>query len=333
MKKSGVLDRVRKLLAGYSPVIYGGVLPNPDTGTIDAGVGLAKKNSCQAVLAIGGGSVIDTAKAIAVIVKNGGRAADYLNGRRRILSGGLGLAAVPTTAGSGSEVTPFCVINSSRQKRKVTLQNDYLYPRIAVLDPELTVSLPGRETAISGMDALSHSMEAYWSVNSNAISDGFALASIRMVFANLKEACTNPHDILARSGMLKASLYAGLAFGNTKTTAVHSVSYPITYFFGVPHGLACAVTLAAFIRYNLPALGKRKKEFFRACGEKAAGGCARRVEELMKAIGLPARLTDLGINASCMDRIIEYGFTPDRVKNNPRKLTKTGLRKILVSLI
>ncbi|HLD70205.1 MAG TPA: iron-containing alcohol dehydrogenase, partial [Candidatus Omnitrophota bacterium] len=203
----------------------------------------------------------------------------------------------------------------------------------AVVDSRLTLSMPASVTASTGFDALSQAIESFWSVRHNPTSDIHALRAIPLIIQSLKRAVDHSGDLEARSSMALAATEAGLAIAHTATTAVHSVSYPITTYFGVPHGHACALTLSSFIDFNQDAFPEgREKVLWNALQCKNAREASEKVDALMTGTGLERRLSRLGIDKPGIETIVKNGFRPDRVKNNPRELTQAELEKILLRI-
>lgn len=327
-KKTGLTKKALELLDGYDTCLYG-VESNPSINTIEEGVTLLGGEKCDAVVGLGGGSALDVAKSLAILAKNPGPLKDYLSGDKTIQKNGLPYIAVPTTSGTGSEVTMWATVWDKDEKRKYSLESERMYAADALVDPQLTLTVPPRVTAITGLDALSHAVEACWSNNSQPISDVCAMEAIRLVFGNLKKACDNPADISLRENMSKASLFAGLAFSNTKTTACHSVSYPLTARFGVDHGLACAITLPSLLEYNSQAAGEKTGRIAGATGAGTVKQGAENIRKLVSSLGLPTRLSELDIQAGDLEVIVSEGFTRGRTDNNPRKLSRDDLLRIL----
>jgi alcohol dehydrogenase class IV len=208
-----------------------------------------------------------------------------------------------------------------------------MFPDYAIIDPRLTLSLPAKITAYTAFDALSHALEAFWSKYSNPVSDLFAVKSISLVMNNLPNLMRDLQSLELRSKLAKASLYAGLAFSNTKTTAVHAVSYPMTIYYGVPHGIACALTLREFLIFNKDYIDCEKLEnLLDVLGYSDLNELKHKLDELAKEVHLPTSLKEAGILREGIEVILEEGFHPERVTNNPRKLTKTELRRILESI-
>lgn len=293
-----------------------------------------RKENPSAITAIGGGTIIDTAKCAAVLTKNEGRVEDYVREKTRVINNkGVFLVAIPTTAGTGSEVTPWATVWDEEKKDKYSLTSLSMFPDLAIVDPSHTDSLPPKETAESGVDALAQGIEAYWSVRHNLTSDKFALDAIRMIMENLMKAVKSP-DIRTRNNMAKASLLSGLAFSNTQTTICHSVSYPMTANYGINHGQAVAITLPLFIVYSFPVLEKeRRRKLLQVLSSKNGKEAAGKIEKLMRKIGLKTKLSELGIKEKDIDLIVEKGFHPDRAENAPRIPTPEELRSMLLSLL
>jgi alcohol dehydrogenase len=286
------------------------------------------------IIAIGGGSVLDSVKAAAVLAKHEGRVTDYMRGDRKITHAGIPVSVIPTTAGSGSEITPFSSITDVEMKKKQSLAHEYLYPTHAVLDPSLTLSLPPRQTAISGMDALSHSIEGYWSKHSSPVTDEYALSAAKLILKSLASACNSGGEIGPRSRMLEGSYLAGRTISNAMTTAAHAVSYPMTVHFGIPHGLACSMLLPAVVRYNAGSMDPAKEDrLLGHLGFSTMDRLAEAIEDLKDETGLPNRLRDLDLGPEQVKVIVENGFRPDRMNNNPREITVSDLTELLTALI
>ncbi len=308
---------------------------------IDNGADLVRNKDYGLIIGIGGGSAMDTAKCMAILGKNPGSINLYLKEGKTLENYGIPLIEVPTTSGTGSEVTRWATVwDLGEKQKKYSLSDLKMYAKGAIVDPTLVKSLPKKMSVITGLDALSQAIEAYWSKNHNPISDIYALQSIPLIFSNLQKIFDNPSDVETRKNLAFGSLLSGLAFSNTKTTAVHSVSYPITLHFNVPHGLACALTLSQFLLFNseknvdnIDEAPERLKKISEAIGVDSPKKAAQMITELMKNLNLPTKLREVGIDKKGIELIIKEGFTPDRVKHNPRKLTEENLRDILQELL
>ena len=334
MHRLGYTDKVVNMLKDREVLVYDKVKPSPSVGLVMEAVELARNENIGLMLGLGGGSVMDTAKCAAAMVKNfekGKHLSEYADNEEMIPKEGIPFIAIPTTSGTGAEVTRWAVIWDGKKKHTIGSLNTYA--KASIIDPELTYSLPKKQTASTGMDALSQAIESYWSRNHNKTSDTFALDAIRLVFEHLEGAYKDPENKEHRRGMSLAALYSGLAINGTKTTACHSVSYPITAYFGVPHGHACALTIPSFMVYNSKAVPDRIKDIAKAMGASTAKEGAEKVRNLMKGVGLETELGKLGIDKNGIEIIVKNGFTPDRVKHNPRDLNSDNLRDILKEIM
>jgi alcohol dehydrogenase len=235
-------DRVRSQIKGDVSV-FSGVEPNPMDTTITKGADFIREHDPDLVLAVGGGSVMDAAKFMAVLAKHGGSVMDYITNSRVPKDSGYPVYAVPTTPGTSSEITPFSVVTVPQMNNKLGLRHPSIYPKKAVIDPSLTTSLPREQTAATGFDILSHAVESFWAKKATPFTRELSLNSVRLVKRHLKAAYDNGNSREDREGISLASIFAGLAFSNTGTTICHSISYPITVDTGLPHGMACALTL------------------------------------------------------------------------------------------
>lgn len=332
MSKVGALDRLKKALGECQIREYGNVKSNPEIG--DLREFLSSRNEYgDWVVAIGGGSVMDFGKSVAFLATQQHNIDDFLAKHVDQVFPGLPFIAIPTTSGTGSEVTPWATFWDKELKKKYSLSHELMFPTHAIVDPLLTLSLPPMVTASTGFDAFSHSIEAFWSKFSNPVSDIYALKSMKLVMDNLSAAMNSPRNLEARSNMARASLYAGLAFSNTKTTAVHSVSYPMTLYYGVPHGTACALILGAFLMFNRDYINRDKQSaLLDTLGYGNLEELSQGVKKLAEKLGLPINLKEAGIPAEGMEVILQEGFHPERVFNNPRELTRDNLRLMLESI-
>ncbi len=300
LRSSTAYPLVRAILDGFDVVEAPSVAPNPDMKSIEYARQGLNGYTFDAVVGIGGGSTLDAAKALAFVLARPGFSLEANSGTLKddgIRS--VPLVAVPTTAGSGSEATQFSSL-LTEDGRKVSIDSPRLYPRVAIIDPELTRSLPPYVTAYTGFDVLCQAVESAWSVRTTPASAVHALRAIPLVLAHLERAVRDPADVDSRAAMSLASCEAGLAISQTRTTAVHAASYPLTGLYGIPHGHACALTLAPFIRYNAPALeGPKGARLWAAMGAVDAQDAASAVERLMVvAVGLEC----CGWDASRVDR-------------------------------
>ncbi|MGA1873127.1 MAG: iron-containing alcohol dehydrogenase family protein [Thermoplasmatota archaeon] len=241
--RAGKLEnRIRNLFRGEIDVFMG-VEANPSAGTVEKGAKFISGCEPDIVIAAGGGSVMDAAKFMSVLAGHGGEIIEYINGSRSPPDSGYPVFAIPTTPGTSSEITPFSIVTVPELNNKVGLRHPAIYPRKAVIDPSLTVPLPKDQTAATGFDILSHSVESYWAKKATPLTRQFSLNAIRLLREHLKTAYDDGTDRAAREGVSLASIFAGLSFSNTGTTICHAISYPVTFDTGLPHGMACALSL------------------------------------------------------------------------------------------
>jgi len=246
----GTAQKLSDIIGRDDSVIFDGVSPNPELDDIDSTVLSFKDCGINNVIALGGGSVIDFAKAASVFLKDSGnRSLDIClrKGAAEIPDEKLFLMVIPTTSGTGSEVTPFATVWDSVTNKKFSLAGNIVYPSMAILDPLLTVRLPAEGTLNTGLDAISHSLESIWNKNNSPVSESYALQSLRLACRALPEVLKEPDNIEARTYMQWASTLGGFAISQTRTAIAHSISYPLTLKLGVPHGLACGFTLNRLI--------------------------------------------------------------------------------------
>jgi len=305
------------------------VEPEPRLEMADEGAKLAMKRKCDAVVGIGGGSAMDVAKAVSVLAANKGKAANYL-GMNKVPGPGLPTIMAPTTAGTGSEVTFTAVFIRKNLKKKEGMNSPYLYPELALLDPQLTLSLPPGTTATTGLDALCHAIESYTSINASPMSELVSLEAVRLISENLRTCVHDGGNLEAREQMLLGSLYAGLGLANAGVTAVHSLSYPLGGEYGIPHGLANTIMLLPVMAFNLPGALEKFAIIAEVMGEvtdalpvrEAAYLALDAVEALIEDCGIKAKLSDFDIAEKDFPELAKVAMTVARpLENNPRKVT------------
>lgn len=314
-------------------IVYENSVNISDIAGVNDLTDFARKNYPDLIISIGGGTIIDLGKCAAVLVKNGGKVEDYLIEGKNIRNEGIKFVAVPTTAGTGSEVTPWATVWDTESKQKYSFASPMMFPDLAIVDPSLTDELPPKITAETGMDALTQGIEAFWSKLHNPVSDEYALRSIRLVLDNLDTAVNCPNE-QSRDFMAQASLFAGLAFSNTKTTICHSVSYPMTAHFGVTHGQAVSITLPIMMGYSFPSLEKERGDMLLSTiGVKTVEEASGIIKNLIKSVGMATTLAELGINEKNLDVIVQEGFNPDRVNNAPKVPSPQELKELLKGIL
>jgi 1,3-propanediol dehydrogenase/alcohol dehydrogenase len=298
---------------------------------VTKGAALCKEARAEVVVAIGGGSPLDAAKAIALLATNQEEIGTYE--KEVPLKEALPLVAIPTTSGTGSEITRFTVITDTKTKVKMLIGHETLIPKVAILDPILTVSMPKDVTAATGMDALTHAIEAYTSKVATPFTDLFALKAVELISQNLIRAVHNPEDLEARANMLKGQMYAGYAFGNASVALVHAMSRPLGAHFGLSHGIANAILLPGVLAYNRATCVGKMRDLAKALGEIVEGVSAKEashkavaaVEALFEETGLEKRLSAYGVKEDQLPLLVEDAFASGSRLNNPRIATKEDL--------
>ncbi|MCQ6559286.1 phosphonoacetaldehyde reductase [Paenibacillus mendelii] len=316
--------------------VYPVQIANPDVTDLFALLQAASSIAYDLVIAVGGGSVLDLGKSIAAFKGLHYGNADELREAivtRAYLSNEQACRwiALPTTAGTGSEVTPWATIWDKSKDSKYSVEGKNLFAWIAIIDPALTLSLPVRTSIISGLDAICHATEAYWSKNTNEISRQFALRAIRCIVPHLASLNDDPHNIEIRTKVALGSFLAGLAFSNTRTTACHSISYPITLLYGIDHGIAASMTLDKMMKWNKEELidGEQLVEAFGAANVEEIGEVLGRIYEKS---GFSRRLRDYDVPQDGLRLIVNKAYTKGRMDNNPKSIGKEELHELLLGV-
>lgn len=329
LDKAGLIDTITAPLASASInyTLYDKIDPEPGLKLADNGCELAKANGCDCVVGVGGGSAMDVAKAIGILLTNGGKAVDYI-GLGKITKPGVPKIMVPTSSGTGAEVTFTAVFINEDTGSKAGMNGDPLYPDAAILDPKLTISLPPKVTAYTGIDALTHALEAYTSTQAHVVSEMYSLEAVKLISDNLPKAYANGDNMEARSAMLLGSLLGGKALAIAGVGLVHAMAYPMGGMFGIPHGLANAVLLPYVVDFNLIGNMEKFAHLATVMGEatddltlrEASTLCVEALFDLNSEVGIPMTLQDLDIPADAIQEMAEIALTVTRpVENNPRK--------------
>ena len=309
--------------------------PNPKDFEVEAAFESYRESGCDALLAIGGGSCIDMAKAVAILSGNGGRILDY-EGIDRATSPIPPMVMVPTTGGSGADVSQFCVVTDTARGLKATIGGRALVPEISLTDPELLTTMPAELTAHTGLDALSHAIESCVSEACDFLSKGHAVAAIEAIAQNLPRAVQDPLDLDAREAIARASLQAGLAFTNALLGATHAIAHQIGGALDLPHGLLNAILMPHVMRFNAETHAGRYVDVARALGvpvaalspTDAAEMAIARVEALARALSIPTGLRALGVDRADFDRFAVNALRDVYITTNPRPVTEDDVRDI-----
>ena len=304
--------------------VFSDVEPNPQLSGVREVVRLMKENDADSVIALGGGSSIDTAKFAAACACSNRTPDELFDGAA--FAGAKKIVAVPTTAGTGSEVTAVAVV--SRGEEKKTIHNPAFQPTACIVDPQLTMSVPPRTTLITGLDAFTHAIEAFWSVRHSALSDILAVEAMRVILANLEASYAEGNEE-ARTAMAYGSLLAGLAFSNAKTAACHACSYPLSMYHHLPHGEACAFTLDSLIRLNAD---DRLQGLAKTLGFPDCDALADEIRRLKVLGGLRIRFADCDGDVD-LDRLAKESAEHMLMKNNPVHLDEAALKAMFEALL
>jgi alcohol dehydrogenase len=327
---TGYIDKIQKVLqeAQIDVAVFSNVEPNPRDRSVEAGAKEAQQFGADMLVGVGGGSPIDTAKAIGVILQEGGKIQDF-EGLGKVTKPITPLIAVPTTAGTGTEVTFWSVITDTKRKFKMSIGSPLMAARIALVDPMLTLTLPANITAFTGIDALVHAIEGYTANLSQPVSDSLALSAIELIANNIRQAYANGKNLTARYNMMLASMLAGMSFGNSDTASVHCMGEAIGGLYDVPHGLSMAVFLPHCIEYNVIANPEKFARIAQALGENvtglstmaAAGKCVDVIQNLCKNLNIP-NARAVGLKKEDLDRLADAAAINVAVDSNPRVMRK-----------
>lgn len=329
--QAGLLQNIEKSLQSVSLpfVTFDGVEADPRIEVVEKSVEKAKKEGIDLIVGFGGGSSLDIAKVTSILITNPGKI-DGFFGIDLVPNPGVPVILVPTTAGTGSEVTPIAILSDTREKLKKGIVSATLFPEVAIVDPKLTIGLPPSVTAFTGMDALTHAIEAYYSINATDLSDLLAFRAMELLSKNIRMAFAHGENLAARSNMMEGSLLAGIAFANAGVGAVHAFAYPLGGEFHLAHGLTNTLMLPYLMRYNILGCPNRFAQMATAFGEKveglseldAAEMAVKFVERLSNDIRVPRRLRDVGIPEKSIPGLAEAAMKVTRLlANNPRKMT------------
>ena len=322
--------------AGVETVLFDGVVPNPTNGVVEAGYELAAQNAVDGIVAVGGGSPIDTAKAINILLSNPGPIQRY-EGPNQVKKQGLPLVAIPTTAGTSSEITNVIALINEEEVRKYVIVGNHAGASHAVIDPLLTTGLPAGITAATGIDALTHAIESYVSVNASDLTRYSSLEAARIFFHNLPLAVADGSDVDAREEMMRGCVIVGFAFNNADLGLVHGIAHTLSARHGLPHGVANALVLPYVMEYNAEAFPEKFQELGEAMGccsayesaEVGARKTCRAVLELVRRVGIRT-IKDYGITEADLPAIAADAVKESALMFNPRKpISEADIMSIL----
>ncbi|MFV0595920.1 L-threonine dehydrogenase [Shewanella sp.] len=340
--KIGLVGEVTEKLGqnGINSTVFDGVQPNPTVGNVEAGLALLKANQCDFVISLGGGSPHDCAKGIALVATNGGSIKDY-EGLDQSTKPQLPLVAINTTAGTASEMTRFCIITDEARHIKMAIVDKHTTPLLSVNDPELMLKKPASLTAATGMDALTHAVEAYVSIAANPITDACAIKAIELIQGNLVNAVNQGQDIEAREQMAYAQFLAGMAFNNASLGYVHAMAHQLGGFYDLPHGVCNALLLPHVQEYNAKVVPHRLKDIAKAMGvdvtnmtdEQGAAAAITAIKALSVAVNIPENLTLLGVKAEDIPTLAENALKDACGFTNPKQATHEEICQIFTNAL
>ena len=339
LQKLGATEKIVASLSalGIKATVYVEVEYEPSVGSVAPCAAAAKKSGADLVVGLGGGTSLDTAKAVAMLMRNEGSLEDYL-GIGLVKRRGVPSILIPSTAGTGAEITPNALFYVPAARDKKAVVSPLTIPDVAIVDPLLTLTVPPTVTAATGMDALSHAVEAYTSQNASPMTDLYALEAIRLIGTHLRTAVANGSDLAARDGMAKASMYAGIAIGNAGTNIVHALAYPLQGQHRVTHGVANSLLLPYGMEFNALSNLTKFSAVAEALGEPIAGlspraAAAKSAEAcrlLSLDVGIPQTLREVGIKAEHLADLVEGAMKVTRLlANNPRQVRREDVKAIL----
>ncbi|HIT19612.1 MAG TPA: iron-containing alcohol dehydrogenase [Candidatus Fimivivens faecavium] len=337
LAQTDMVGRITRILAdsGIASVIFDGAEPNPTDKNVEAGVSFFHANNCDSIISLGGGSSHDCAKGIGLVASNGGTIHDY-EGVDKAAKDVVPLMAINTTAGTASEITRFCIITDTTRKVKMAIVDWRVTPRIAVNDPELMRGMPTSLTAATGMDAMTHAIEAYVSTDANVLTDSAALMAVKMIYQYLPKVVANGSYMKARDKMAYAQYLAGIAFNNASLGYVHAMAHQLGGYYNLPHGVCNAILLPYVEEFNLIGNLNRFRDLAEAMGEKveglstgdAAAKAIQAIRTISKQVGIPANLKQLGVKPEDFETMAENAMKDVCCLTNPRKATKEQIIEI-----
>ncbi|ABE55857.1 iron-containing alcohol dehydrogenase [Shewanella denitrificans OS217] len=340
--KIGLVEKVATKLVnnGIKVFLFDGVQPNPTTANVDAGLGILNDNHCDFIISLGGGSPHDCAKGIALVATNGGKIKDY-EGVDVSTKPQLPLIAINTTAGTASEMTRFCIITDEHRHIKMAIVDKNTTPILSVNDPELMLEKPAQLTAATGMDALTHAIEAYVSIAATPITDACAIKAIELIQANLIAAVNDGKNMQAREQMAYAQFLAGMAFNNASLGYVHAMAHQLGGFYDLPHGVCNALLLPHVQEYNAQVAAPRLKDVAKAMGvdvnamtdEQGAKAAITAIKSLAVAVDIPANLTLLGVNAADIPTLADNALKDACGFTNPKQASHEEICQIFTNAL
>ncbi len=339
---AGLLDGVKASLAAadVSATAFDAVEPNPSIGTVNAALGAYQSGGCNAIVAVGGGSPMDVAKAVGILASNGGAITDYEGKPDAIRNDLPPFVCVPTTCGTGSEVTPFAVITDQDRHWKMSIASPREVPRVAIIDPDLFLKMPASLIAATGMDALTHAIESYTNQDVQPFADAFDIHAIRLIGNYLRPAVANGNRE-AMAHMAVAATMAGMGFSQNRLGIVHAISHPVTSYVGTPHGVANAILLPYVMEFNAIGAGSRIAEIGKAltgdhpqmAWNPSPQAGIQAVRALSRDVGIPETLGEVGVTEEHVAAIAADAMKSGNIRINPRRVTQHEIEQVIRNAI
>ncbi|MFA6103434.1 MAG: iron-containing alcohol dehydrogenase [Victivallaceae bacterium] len=330
-QKDGLLEFMQHLLIGFETASVCGIEAEPPLSEVDKLIQAGRYSSSTAIVATGGGSVIDAGKTAAALIPLEGMTDDYFYDRRQIKGKGLFFAALPTTAGTGAEITPNAVLTDTETSIKKSIRHPTMFADVAIIDPELTCSCPPALTAASGLDAFTQAVESYISKSANTVTRLLAGKAASLLMANIVRACEAPLDAAARSAMAEGSMLGAMAFTQSGLGAVHGLAHPIGAKLKVPHGLCCATLLIPVLKANRPSCRPHLKELAQLCGFDSIDSFIAGIAGIESKLKIPDTFKKFGLDEEHFDFILK-NCRSGSMQKNPRKFSDPELLEILKGL-
>lgn len=334
--KNGTAQEFIELSGGTLKAVFSDIRPNPTTDNVNDCVKLMRSQKADFAVALGGGSPMDCCKAACAIANGSDIIESYHSGGKAINpSEAIPMIAVTTTSGTASEVTNISVLTDLAQNLKQPMNDPAMYPKIAVIDPELTLTVPAQVTASTGLDVLSHAVESYWSTLNQPVCSACSVYAARLVFQWLEKAYNEPDNLTAREKMAEASIVAGVAFSHPRTTGSHACSFPLTNIYGVPHGEACAFTLDYFVKFNADNADDdgRITALAKDCGFDSAYDMADEITAMKKRMKMRCTLTEIGCTTEEQIKELTKKSMSMLMKRNPIELTEENIYDMYKQLL
>ncbi|MFQ9586712.1 MAG: iron-containing alcohol dehydrogenase [Mediterraneibacter gnavus] len=337
LNKIGMVAKCRKALknAGMESECFTETEGNPSTDTVVKATEGFKKSKADFIVAFGGGSPLDVAKAVAVLATYGGNIVDY-EGAGKVMGPVVPMIAIPTTAGTGSEVTAFSVITDHSRNYKLTVVSNYLLPAYVILDPDLIATVPANTAAACGIDAMVHALEAYISKAASPFSDIFAREALRLIGGSIRDYVADRSNPAACESMMVGSLFAGIAFSHARLGNVHAMSHPVSAYFDVPHGVANAILLPTVVDFNKDAADPEKYRYIYGCISKDMGAdinftpdmLATEIRMLNYELGILPTLSDIGVTSDKFEQMADDAMKSGNIQCNPQFTMKNDILKL-----